>query len=62
MAQIGSNENPVMFRKAIVSKNSRFRKRFDKSKYDDYDKIFNKNKSEFDICREKSKPFCSEQE
>tara|TARA_X000001382_G_scaffold50417_1_gene34176 strand:- start:470 stop:661 length:192 start_codon:yes stop_codon:yes gene_type:complete len=63
MAQIGSNENPVMFRKAIVSKNSRFRKGFDKSKYDEnYDKIFNKNKSEFDICREKSKPFCSEQE
>ena len=52
-----------MFRKAIVNKNSRFRKGFDKSKYDEnYDKIFNKNKSEFDICREKSKPFCSEQE
>ena len=40
MAQIGSDENPVMFRNAIVS---RFRKHFDKKKYDDnYDRIFKK--------------------
>jgi len=41
MAQLGSDEKPVMFRKAIVSKDSRFRKHFDKKKYDDnYDRIF----------------------
>ena len=41
MPQIGSNERPVMFRKAIVSKDSRFRKHFDKKKYDEnYDRIF----------------------
>jgi len=39
--QIGSNERPVMFRKAIVNKDSRFRKNFDKKKYDEnYDRIF----------------------
>ena len=43
MAQLGSDEKPVMFRKAIVSKDSRFRKHFDKEKYDDnYDRIFRK--------------------
>ena len=41
MAQLGSDEKPVMFRKAIVSKDSRFRKHFDKKKYDEnYDRIF----------------------
>mgnify|MGYP003154505333 FL=1 len=41
MAQLGSNERPVMFRKAIVNKDSRFRKNFDKKKYDEnYDRIF----------------------
>ena len=46
MAQIGSDEKPVMFRKAIVSKDSRFRKNFNKKKYDDnYDRIFKKDKS-----------------
>ena len=46
MAQLGSDEKPVMFRKAIVSKNSRFRKNFDKKKYDEnYDRIFNKEKT-----------------
>ena len=41
MPQIGSNERPVMFRKAIVNKDSRFRKHFDKKKYDEnYDRIF----------------------
>ena len=45
MPQIGSNERPVMFRKAIVSKGSRFRKHFDKKKYDDnYDRIFRQKK------------------
>ena len=43
MAQLGSDERPVMFRKAIVSKDSRFRKNFDKKKYDEnYDRIFRK--------------------
>jgi len=42
MSQIGSNEKPVMFRKAIVSKESRYRKGFNKQKFDEnYDKIFN---------------------
>lgn len=42
MAQIGSEEKPVMFRKAIVAKESRFRKGFNKSKYsENYDRIFN---------------------
>jgi len=41
MSQLGSDEKPVMFRKAIVSKDSRFRKHFDKKKYDEnYDRIF----------------------
>ena len=41
MPQLGSNERPVMFRKAIVNKDSRFRKNFDKKKYDEnYDRIF----------------------
>jgi predicted choloylglycine hydrolase len=41
MAQLGSDEKPIMFRKAIVSKDSRFRKHFDKKKYDEnYDRIF----------------------
>ncbi len=43
MAQIGSDENPVMFRNAIVSQGSRFRKHFNKKKYDEnYDRIFKK--------------------
>ena len=43
MAQLGSDERPVMFRKAIVNKESRFRKNFDKKKYDEnYDRIFRK--------------------
>ena len=41
MSQLGSDERPVMFRKAIVNKESRFRKNFDKKKYDEnYDRIF----------------------
>ena len=42
MAQIGSEERPVMFRKAIVSKESRYRKGFNKKKFDEnYDRILN---------------------
>ena len=64
MAQIGSDTNPMMFRKAIVSKPSRFRKGMDLNKYkDNYDRIFNKNhQTEMDFCRSKSKTFSMEQE
>ena len=62
MPQIGNNENPVMFRKAIVSKDSRFRKGFDKDKYQgNYDRIFG-NKNELEIARETSKTFSMEQD
>jgi hypothetical protein len=62
MPQIGNNENPVMFRKAIVSKDSRFRKGFDKDKYqENYDRIFG-NKNELEIARETSKTFSMEQD
>jgi hypothetical protein len=62
MPQIGNNENPVMFRKAIVSKDSRFRKGFDKNKYqENYDRIFG-NKTELEIARETSKTFSMEQD
>ena len=57
MPQIGNNDNPVMFRKAIVSKESRFRKGFDKDKYqENYERIFG-DKKEIDIARETSKTF-----
>ena len=64
MAQIGSEKNPVVFRKATVSKPSRFRKRMDLNKYkDNYDRIFNKrHETEMDSCRAKSKTFSMEQE
>ena len=62
MPQIGNNDNPVMFRKAIVSKDSRFRKGFDKDKYqENYNRIFG-NKTELEIARENSKTFSMEQE
>jgi len=62
MPQIGNNENPVMFRKAIVSKDSRFRKGFDKDKYqENYDRIFG-NKNELEIAGETSKTFSMEQD
>ena len=53
-----------MFRQAIVSKDSRFRKGFDKAKYDtNYDLIFrNKGANEFESARLKSKTFSSEQD
>ena len=64
MPQIGSEEKPVMFRQAIVSKDSRFRKGFDKAKYDtNYDLIFrNKGDTEFAMARVMSKTFSSEQD
>ena len=64
MAQIGSEAKPVMFRKAIVSKDSRFRKGTDLNKYkDNYDRIFNKkHETEIDLCRKKSKTFSMEQD
>ena len=52
MAQLGSDERPVMFRKAIVSKDSRFRKHFDKKKYDEnYDRIFRQKEDMITIQR-----------
>ena len=64
MAQSGSEAKPVMFRKAIVSKDSRFRKGTDLNKYkDNYDRIFNKkHETEIDLCRKKSKTFSMEQD
>ena len=57
MAQLGSDEKPVMFRKAIVSKDSRFRKNFDKKKYDDnYDRIFKKEKSHSESMQQDLEP------
>ena len=62
MATIGSENNPVVFRKAIVSKESRFRKGFDRAKYqENYDKIFNKS-SEHKSNRALSKTFLTEQD
>ena len=62
MPQIGTNEKPVIFRKAVVSKDSRFRKGFDKDKYqENYDRIFG-NKNELEIARETSKTFSMEQD
>jgi len=57
MAQLGSDERPVMFRKAIVSKDSRFRKHFDKKKYDkNYDRIFKKEKSPSEYMQQDLEP------
>jgi len=46
MAQLGSEQKPFIMRTGTtVSKESRFRKGFDKTKYDEnYDRIFRKNK------------------
>ena len=67
MPQVGSNENPMMFRKAIVSKDSRFRKGMNLSQYkDNYDRIFRKDTTEypteFEAARAKSKTFSMEQD
>ena len=57
MSQLGSDEKPVMFRKAIVSKDSRFRKNFDKKKYDEnYDRIFKKEKSHSESMQQDLEP------
>ena len=57
MPQIGSEEKPVMFRQAIVSKDSRFRKNFDKKKYDEnYDRIFKKKKSHSESMQQDLEP------
>jgi hypothetical protein len=57
MAQLGSDERPIMFRKAIVSKESRYRKNFDKKKYDEnYDRIFKKEKSYSEVMQEELEP------
>ena len=64
MSQIGSDDNPIVFRQTIVSTDSRFRK--------NYDRIFNKGSkdkktireynSELEACRAKSKTFSMDQE
>ena len=48
MPQLGSDKKPiVMHTGTIVSKESRYRKGFDKKKYDEnYDRIFRKNKKD----------------
>jgi len=56
-----------MFRKAIVSKDSRFRKGMNLSQYkDNYDRIFKKDSTEysteFEAARAKSKTFSMEQD
>ena len=57
MAQLGSDEKPVMFRKAIVNKDSRFRKNFDKKKYDkNYDRIFKKERSHSESMQQDLEP------
>ena len=69
MPQIGSDANPMMFRKTFVSKESRFRKGMNLSQYkDNYERIFRKNpdttqhESEFEAARSKSKTFSMEQD
>ena len=74
MPQLGTIEKPfVMSTGTIASKESRFRKKFDKKAYDfNYDKIFNKGSkdkkaireynSELEACRAKSKTFSMDQE
>tara|TARA_R100000908_G_scaffold26553_1_gene12202 strand:+ start:190 stop:396 length:207 start_codon:yes stop_codon:yes gene_type:complete len=68
MPQLGSEEKPfVMSTGTIVSTESRHRKGFNKSAYDlNYDRIFKKdsyfNSTEFEIAREKSKTFESDQD
>lgn len=69
MPQIGSDAKPMMFRKTLVSKESRFRKGMNLSQYkDNYDRIFNKSSdtteyaTELEAAREKSKTFSMEQD
>ena len=57
MPQLGSDEKPVMFRKAIVNIDSRFRKNFNKKKYDEnYDRIFKKERSHSESMQEDLEP------
>ena len=74
MAQLGTDEKPFVVKTGtIASKESRFRKKFNKEAYDfNYDRIFrkaSKNKkvikeynSELVACRAKSKTFSMDQE
>ena len=59
MAQLGSEQKPfVMHTGTTVNKESRFRKGFDKKKYDEnYDRIFKKKEST--VEENKTKPFIS---
>tara|TARA_R100001510_G_scaffold53703_1_gene55563 strand:+ start:575 stop:772 length:198 start_codon:yes stop_codon:yes gene_type:complete len=52
MPQLGSDEKPiVMHTGTIVSKESRYRRGFDKKKYDEnYDRIFRKDKKDVEEC------------
>jgi hypothetical protein len=74
LPQFGSEETPFnMSTGTIASKESRFRKKFNKEAYDfNYDRIFNKASedskeikqynSELEACRAKSKTFSMDQE
>ena len=68
MPQVGSDANPVMFRQTIASKESRFRKGMNLSKYkDNYERIFSNSSvdehdTEIKAARENSKTFSMEQD
>ena len=65
MAPLGTDEKPFVVKTGtIASKESRFRKKFNKEAYDfNYDRIFKKeHKTEFEACRAKSKTFSMEQD
>jgi len=74
VAQLGTDEKPFVVKTGtITSKESRFRKKFDKKSYDfNYDRIFRKSSkdkktikeynSELEACRAKSKTFSMDQE
>ena len=66
MPQIGSDDNPVYFRKTFAGKGSTFRKNMDIAKYkENFDKIFKKSSepdSEIESARAKSKTFSMEQD
>ena len=66
VAQIGSNENPMMIkgqrRGKVLGMTGSFYKSVNKSKYDaNYDRIFG-HQTELDIARQKSKTFSMEQD
>ena len=65
VAQLGTDEKPFVVKTGtIASKESRFRKKFNKEAYDfNYDRIFKKeHKNEFEACRAKCKTFSMEQD